>query len=290
MLVSKVVLGESSRPRIVDPQDKLDLAVLAIRETVRNIEAVENSEHNDERNRQKDNSPLAERFAKLLYSPRNGEEVDLAAWVAEALICLTEYVRTKEIQWSDCDGTVGMLASRTYDLALDAGAPLLITDPMKPAGGWSRIACDHTKSNLEKLLKWCQSVQSAQEEGRVASDPHIHASAATDTDGSVGIPLLESTPPDHPLPLTRHSFDFRSVHWYSKDYYFTVTQAACVEILWHAWEKGTPEVGQAAILEEVGSECKRLRDLFKGRPAWSKRIIAGHTSGAFRLADPPSNK
>jgi hypothetical protein len=35
---------------------------------------------------------------------------------------------------------------------------------------------------------------------------------------------------------SRHGPDFRSVHWFGQDFSFTAKQAACVRILWAAWE------------------------------------------------------
>jgi hypothetical protein len=94
-----------------------------------------------------------------------------------------------------------------------------------------------------------------------------------------------------PASPARHSSDFRHVHWFGTDHTFTATQAACVKILWNEWENGTPEIGQATILEhpEVESESKRLVDVFKGHPAWGTMIVKGATSGAHRLAEPPQN-
>jgi hypothetical protein len=87
----------------------------------------------------------------------------------------------------------------------------------------------------------------------------------------------------------RHSADFRSVHWYGKDYTFTPTQAACVKLLWGANENGTPELGQDTILlhPTVEAGASRLRDVFKGHPAWDLLIVKGTTQGAYRLAEPP---
>lgn len=98
--------------------------------------------------------------------------------------------------------------------------------------------------------------------------------------------------PGHDNKPVRHSKDFRSVHWYGKDYTFTQTQAACVRVLMEAWEKGTPEVSQLTILEEAGSSMAdnqnpRLRDLFrvgkKTHPAWGRMIVVGSKKGTFRL-------
>jgi hypothetical protein len=92
-------------------------------------------------------------------------------------------------------------------------------------------------------------------------------------------------------PQFRHSEDFRSVYWFGSDHTFTPTQAACVRVLWQAWENGTPEIGQATILEHpaVDSESSRLSDLFKGHPAWKTMIVTGTTAGTYRLAETPED-
>jgi hypothetical protein len=84
-----------------------------------------------------------------------------------------------------------------------------------------------------------------------------------------------------------HSDDFRSVRWYGTNYLFTPTQAACVRVLWEAWERGTPVVGQESILETAGSTCCRLRDVFDKakHPAWDKMIVSPR-KGSFSLAEP----
>jgi hypothetical protein len=90
------------------------------------------------------------------------------------------------------------------------------------------------------------------------------------------------------LPPCRHSQDFRSVHWYGQDFTFTATQAACVKVLWESQEQGTPAVGQECILEQAGSEQKRLVDLFKSHPAWGTMIVRAKKKGAYQLAEPPA--
>ena len=72
-------------------------------------------------------------------------------------------------------------------------------------------------------------------------------------------------------------------------YTFTATQAACVQVLWEAWQQRTPEVGGAAVLEDnrVESAQNSLLQVFdKGKhPAWGKMIVSGSTKGTYRLAD-----
>src|SRR5262249_51851747 len=82
-----------------------------------------------------------------------------------------------------------------------------------------------------------------------------------------------------------HSDDFRSARWYGTEYVFSPTQAACVRVLWEAWERGSPVVGQETVLDGAGSVGNRLRDVFeKGKhPAWGVMIVSPR-KGAFRLA------
>src|SRR5262249_34563809 len=76
-----------------------------------------------------------------------------------------------------------------------------------------------------------------------------------------------------------HSVDFRSVTWNECSYSFTATQAACVKVLWVNFQKKTPDVHAATILEEAESSSTRLRDVFKRgtHPAWKKMIVPGST-------------
>lgn len=83
---------------------------------------------------------------------------------------------------------------------------------------------------------------------------------------------------------------FRSVLWFGTKYAFTSYQAACVKILWEAWENKTPDVGDATLLAESGSESKRLKDVFKDRPAWGTMIVSGETKGTHRLAKPAKKR
>jgi hypothetical protein len=99
---------------------------------------------------------------------------------------------------------------------------------------------------------------------------------------------VSATQPARPVADVCHANDFRSVRWYGTEYIFTPTQAACVRVLWDAWERGSPVVGQDLILETAGSTGARLRDVFdKGRhPAWETMIVSPR-KGAFRLNAPP---
>jgi hypothetical protein len=87
----------------------------------------------------------------------------------------------------------------------------------------------------------------------------------------------------------RHSVDFRSVHWYGRDFIFTANQAIVVGLLWEALERGTPDVGDRYLLATSGSEAERVVDVFKSKgkkhPAWGTMIVA-KSKGTHRLQMP----
>jgi hypothetical protein len=93
---------------------------------------------------------------------------------------------------------------------------------------------------------------------------------------------------EQPRPAVCHSEDFRGARWYGTDYTFTPYQAACVKVLWAAWESGSPVLSQSTILDRAGSDGSKLRDVFdKGKhPAWETMIVAAERKGAYRLAEP----
>jgi len=82
----------------------------------------------------------------------------------------------------------------------------------------------------------------------------------------------------------KHSTDFRSVTLNGKLYTLTSKQAQVIEMLYEAYEHGTPELGQAYILEQLGERSTRLRDTFKRNPdAWRALVVSGARRGSFRL-------
>jgi hypothetical protein len=82
-----------------------------------------------------------------------------------------------------------------------------------------------------------------------------------------------------------HSADFRSVHWFGNNFSFTANQAACIEVLWEAWENKTPEVGDATVLERAGIDAGRLAVVFRGHAAWNSMIRPGQSKGTHRLVE-----
>lgn len=96
--------------------------------------------------------------------------------------------------------------------------------------------------------------------------------------------LAQSATPDE---SPTHSPDFRSVNWFGTPHEFTAQQAACVKVLWEAWENRTPTVGDSTILEAADSDAERLGLVFRDHPAWETMIVAGSTKGTHRLAAEP---
>jgi hypothetical protein len=62
----------------------------------------------------------------------------------------------------------------------------------------------------------------------------------------------------------RYSPDYRSVTCGDEAFTLTPRQAQVVQLLYEAQVAGTPELGQACILERIESATRRLRDVTKG--------------------------
>ena len=75
----------------------------------------------------------------------------------------------------------------------------------------------------------------------------------------------------------RHSDDFTSVIWCGQSYQFKKgIQSNVVRVLWEAWEKKVPLLGEETIGEKAGSESSRfrIRDYFRNHSAIGKMIIS----------------
>jgi len=99
-----------------------------------------------------------------------------------------------------------------------------------------------------------------------------------------------AVPLRHPDDPNVHSGDFRSVRWFGTSYSFTKNQAACVKVLWAAWEAGTPELDGLTVVVRAEVSQARLIDVFRSKgkpqPAWGTMIVKGKTKGAYRLSEP----
>jgi hypothetical protein len=101
-----------------------------------------------------------------------------------------------------------------------------------------------------------------------------------------GLDRLGASSAGRPSAAARHSPDFRSVIWYGTPYTFTGNQAACVKVLWEAWEAGTAHLAQETVLEQAAVESGRLIDVFKDHPAWGRMVARGPRKGLYSLQPP----
>lgn len=107
-----------------------------------------------------------------------------------------------------------------------------------------------------------------------------------------GPPAPPAPPPPAPPPAgaVTHGPDFAAVNWGGRVFTFAPKQRSVVAALFRAREDGHGWVGQDALLEIADSDCHRLRDLFRGHPAFGTLIVgaveAGGPPGAYRLAEP----
>ena len=80
-----------------------------------------------------------------------------------------------------------------------------------------------------------------------------------------------------------HSVDYRSVNLRGRQFFLTPLQANAVQILHEDFLNGTPDIGQHALLEEIGSPQERLSHVFRRSDVWGELIVEGKTKGTVRL-------
>lgn len=80
----------------------------------------------------------------------------------------------------------------------------------------------------------------------------------------------------------QHSNQYRHVVCREDNFHFGNIQAKIVERLHSAHEEGEPWLYGKVILHEVGSQCHRMRDVFKSQPQW-QNLIESDGKGHYRL-------
>ena len=94
-------------------------------------------------------------------------------------------------------------------------------------------------------------------------------------------PKSESSPePQEFVP----SPDYRRVDWRGKKFHFSPMQSHVVRLLHEEFQTGRGELGDAWVLERVGSQGKYLRDLFRRHGAWGTLVIEGENKGTHKLS------
>lgn len=81
-----------------------------------------------------------------------------------------------------------------------------------------------------------------------------------------------------------YSQDYHCVSVDDREFTLTSAQSQVIEIMCEAYRNGTPDVGKDYILEEIGSSCERLRDVFsRDLEAFKCLIRPGTRRGTYRL-------
>ena len=82
----------------------------------------------------------------------------------------------------------------------------------------------------------------------------------------------------------KHSRDYRSINKDGQDYTLTTNQAIVIDLLHENYKQGTPDISQTFILDTIGTNTTRLRDVFKDNPeAWNNLVAQGKRKGLYRL-------
>lgn len=89
-----------------------------------------------------------------------------------------------------------------------------------------------------------------------------------------------------PRPAVVAGEDCRSVRWGDRVFSFGPVQARAVRLLVDAWDAGTFDVPDEALLRAAGSDQGRLARLFEDRDAWGVMVVPGASRGTHRIADP----
>lgn len=226
-------------------------------------------------------------MASLAEDPRVAELL-LSLWTAPdqeagiAVVDLPEAMRD-EVLLTACEGD-GLIEFLRRNHCFHGGVllPILVLED-----GWNVAdlrQCDRKRSR-QLVRDACREGFDIPKEIRLRvrlSDRGTSEAARLGLLRTAGEPVADGS--DKATP--QHSEDFRSVLWFGVNYSFTANQAAAVKMLWSNWKNGTPDVGDATLLEAVdhGSPPARLNVLFRDSPAWGTMIVRGATKGTHRLS------
>jgi hypothetical protein len=167
--------------------------------------------------------------------------------------------------------TVGILAWLTNELGEDGCGPdSTIDDALhyEPEETTRIMGPNHTPEDVRNSFK-------------EATTTRLFAVILTNDGRPTGHPVGIATPWDFELS---HSDDFRCVTLHNtRSFTLTPAAALAVQVLYDAYQKGTPELSEEDIMKKIGSPGKRLRDSFRNLEAWNTLVIQGKRRGTYRL-------
>jgi hypothetical protein len=170
--------------------------------------------------------------------------------------------------WSACWTNFVCIDSRNPSRRLPNALALRPTE-----SAWLQTDCKGWRIRAESYAAVCDAL---------ADELAAGGSVETATNGQ------DDNTGDDP-PAAAHSPDFRSVNWFGTKYRFTPNQAACVQVLWGAWERGVPDVGGETLLQAADASTQRIDVVFRGNAAWGTMIVgykqSGGTKGSYRLTE-----
>lgn len=199
----------------------------------------------------------------------------LPAWLPEAWESRTYPARPEYgpfLEWLDLQFNT-LLSTKELGI-LYAGSAVRDADRLADACGWPMPLAD---------LGASKTLDAARRQLGILRDAVVRL-MQTPAEREHSVPA--QTPPGAVAWCARHSADFASVKWGKNIYTFSTSQAAVVNVLWKAWENGTPVMGEPEIQEQAGIDST-LRSLFYKHPAWGT-MIRPQRKGRYGLA-PPDN-
>jgi len=169
------------------------------------------------------------------------------------------------------DGITRWLQDQVNGKGVSLEIPLSDVRPYEPSGNVVVLSPNHALHDVEAAL--------VPRHGQAR--PDVFAVIITEDGTSTGTPIGIATPWDFAF---RHSPDYSQVTVRNREFHLTERQAKIVRALHQAWENGSPELGQAYILDnEFDTHSGQLRYYFKNSDAWKNLVVQGKRRGIFRL-------
>jgi hypothetical protein len=221
--------------------------------------------------------PIPRQFYEILEERAN-------AWVSEVhKLCL-------EAQNCPNDSETDDVRQAMFDFVIDPLIDEQLADLLLRAAGFEALERQLAKrgdrelraymperyASLKATASGCREVK---EKVRSRWMQELSGRSPSNREAEVVRVLTKPKPEQRFVP----SSDYRSLDWNGEQYTLTPQQAHAVRI-WHEHhQSGTPDIGDAYVLEELGTATSRLRDTFRGSPLWGTLIISKRR-GTHRLS------
>lgn len=199
------------------------------------------------------------------------------------------------LEWEECSQTSNALGTDEMGMVLESAAQTRVVqaDALEQLLRGREVELDYeAESNSENTSHPRQDIENIRQQLVGLRESILAASTETSSADTAGETEAQQSAANGESEqvvggsTARHSVDFASVNWHGTLYRFTATQAACVRVLWEAWQNATPIVGESAIQENAETKSA-MRSLFAGHPAWGT-LIESPSKGRFQIKEPIS--